>query len=229
MILAAGRGERMRPLTDSTPKPLLSVRGQRLIEWHLRALAAGGVRQVLVNGAWLEEQFPVALGDGSRYGLELSYQFEQRDHGRALETGGGIAKALPWLTAGGDDAFWVVSGDVFMPEYRFDPSAAEAFARSSRLAHLWMTENPPHKPGGDFGISAEGLALSGEAVSPRYTWTCAGLFRASLFASIPVGTVEALRPSLERGIAARGITAELFTGLWRDVGTPERLAELNGA
>ena len=103
MILAAGRGERMRPLTDTTPKPLLRLRGQALIEWHLHALAAGGVREVLINTAWLEEQFPATLGDGARYGLQLHYSMEGRDHGGALETGGGIAKALPWLTAAGDE------------------------------------------------------------------------------------------------------------------------------
>lgn len=226
MILAAGRGERMRPLTDTTPKPLLRLRGQALIEWHLHALAAGGVREVLINTAWLEEQFPATLGDGARYGLQLHYSQEGRDHGGALETGGGIAKALPWLTAAGDEAFWVVSADVFMPDFRFDPAVAQAFAASDRLAHLWLTDNPPHKPQGDFGIGADGLALSGEAVLPRYTWTCAGLFKAALFRHIPVGTVQPLRPALERGIAQRAITAQYFGGLWRDVGTPERLAEL---
>ena len=112
MILAAGRGERMRPLSDHTPKPLLQVRGRRLIEWHLLALAAGGVREVLINCAWLEEQFPATLGDGSAYGLSLHYSLERRDHGGALETAGGIAKALPWLCERGDEAFWVISGGI---------------------------------------------------------------------------------------------------------------------
>ncbi|MCH7343402.1 nucleotidyltransferase family protein [Pelomonas sp. CA6] len=231
MILAAGRGERMRPLSDHTPKPLLQVRGRRLIEWHLLALAAGGVREVLINCAWLEEQFPATLGDGSAYGLSLHYSLERRDHGGALETAGGIAKALPWLCERGDEAFWVISGDVFMPEFRCDPAAARAFADSTRLAHLWMTHNPPHKPGGDFGIGPDGLAISDAQPDalpgPRYTWTCAGLFRRALFADVPVGTARPLRPQLELGIAQRAISAELFTGLWRDVGTPQRLAELN--
>jgi len=108
LILAAGRGERLRPLTDHCPTPLLEVRGRRLIEWHLEALAHGGVREVVVNTAWLEDAFPAALGDGSRYGLRIHYSTEGRDHGGALETAGGIAKALPSLVTPDDDTFWVV-------------------------------------------------------------------------------------------------------------------------
>jgi MurNAc alpha-1-phosphate uridylyltransferase len=125
IILAAGRGERMRPLTDHTPKPLLTVRGRPLIEWHLGALAAAGVEDVVVNTSWLGEQFPEALGDGSRWGLRIHYSHEGRDFGGALETAGGIATALPWLAPkaqGGIDAdavFWVVSGDVFLPGFAF--------------------------------------------------------------------------------------------------------------
>ena len=115
LILAAGRGERMRPLTDTTPKPLLPVRGVPLIEWHLRALAEAGVREVVVNTAWLEEQFPLALGDGSRWGLRIVYSHEGRDHGGALETAGGIATALPLLSPNGDEPFGLVSGDIHAP------------------------------------------------------------------------------------------------------------------
>src|SRR4051794_16646720 len=122
LILAAGRGERMRPLSDTCPKPLLEVRGKRLIEWHLEALARAGVREVVINTAWLEEQFPAALGDGSRYGMRIDSSFEGRDHGRPLETAGGIAKALPLL----GDVFWVVSGDIFVPDFPFDPADAAA-------------------------------------------------------------------------------------------------------
>src|SRR5512146_8624 len=113
LSLAAGRGERMRPLTDACPKPLLEVRGKRLIEWHLEALARAGVREVVVNTAWLEDQFPPALGDGSRWGLAIAWSMEGRDHGGALETAGGMAKALPRLGLADDEAFWVVSGDVW--------------------------------------------------------------------------------------------------------------------
>ena len=154
LILAAGRGERMRPLTDHTPKPLLAVRGRPLIEWHLEALARDGVRQVVVNTAWLEQRLVDAVGDGSRWGLDIHWSLEGRDHGGALETGGGIAKALPWL----GEAFWVVAGDVFVPGFRFDPAVAARFAASDRLAHLWLVPNAPHHPQGDFGIDADGLA-----------------------------------------------------------------------
>lgn len=224
LILAAGRGERMRPLTDHMPKPLLPVRGKPLIEWHLEALARDGVREVVVNTAWLEAQFPAALGDGSRWGLRIRYSFEGRDHGGALETAGGIAKALPMLADGPGEVFWVVSGDVFTPGFRFDPAAADRFAAGNALAHLWLVPNAPHHPRGDFAISPEGLALAeGE---PRFTWSSIGLYRAAMFADVPVGRRMALRPLLDAAIAERRLQAELYYGAWTDVGTPERLASL---
>ena len=131
LILAAGRGERMRPLTDTTPKPLLCVKGKPLIEWHLEALARDGVREVVINTAHLEDQFPAVLGDGARWGLRITYSMEGRDHGGALETAGGIAKALPWLTGHDNDSFWVVSGDVFLPDFPF--GAADAVETGLRL------------------------------------------------------------------------------------------------
>ena len=143
IILAAGRGERMRPLTDTTPKPLLRVRGKALIEWHLEALARGGVREVIINTAWLEDQIVAALGDGARFGLSIRYSLEGRDHGGALETAGGLKKALPLLDVPDDQPFWYVAGDVFAPGFKFDANAAERFARSSELARLWMVPNPP--------------------------------------------------------------------------------------
>lgn len=221
IILAAGRGERMRPLTDVTPKPLLQVRGKRLIEWHLEALARGGVREVVVNTAWLEDQFPQALGDGSRWGLAIRYSTEGRDHGGALETAGGIAKALPWL----GECFWVVSGDVFIPGFRFEAAAAERFEAGTMLAHLWLVPNAPHHPGGDFGIGPDGLAVADAA--ERFTWASVGLFRAGLVAGVVPGRKAALRPSLDAAIAARRISAQLWEGEWTDVGTAERLAALN--
>ncbi|MFO1326107.1 MAG: nucleotidyltransferase family protein [Rubrivivax sp.] len=221
IILAAGRGERLRPLTDHCPKPLLAVRGRRLVEWHLQALAAGGVRQVVINTAWLEEQFPAVLGDGSRLGVQLRYSREGRDHGGALETGGGIAKALPLL----DPVFWVVSGDVFLPGFAFDAALRDRFERSDRLAHLWLVPNAPHHPQGDFSIDAQGLAR--EDGPHRFTWASVGLFRAELFAGIAPGTRLPLRPLLQQAIAAGRLGAERWDGAWTDVGTPERLAALN--
>ena len=227
LILAAGRGERMRPLSDRTPKPLLEVGGKALIEWHLEALARAGVREVVVNTAWLEEQFPAALGDGSRHGLRITYSFEGRDHGGALETAGGIAKALPSLADSPDDVFWVVSGDVFVPDFRFDPDDARRFAAGDALGHLWLVDNAPHHPNGDFGITAQGLAS--RDVAPKFTWASIGLFRAALFQDIEVGTKMALRPKLESAIDQRRLRASKYGGRWTDVGTLERLAALRAS
>jgi MurNAc alpha-1-phosphate uridylyltransferase len=220
LILAAGRGERMRPLTDRTPKPLIEVRGKRLIEWHLEALARAGVREVVVNTAWLEEQFPAALGDGSRYGVHITYSFEGRDHGGALETAGGIAKAVPLL----GDAFWVVSGDVFVPDFTFPADDSQRFADGDALGQLWLVDNAPHHPDGDFGIDADGLA--DRTTAPKFTWASIGLFRAALFDDIAVGTKMALRPKLEFAIDQRRLCARKYDGRWTDVGTMERLASL---
>jgi MurNAc alpha-1-phosphate uridylyltransferase len=196
------------------------VRGKRLIEWHLEALAHAGVREVIVNTAWLEEQFPATLGDGSRYGLQVTYSFEGRDHGGALETAGGIAKALPLL----GDAFWVVSGDVFVPDFRFDADASKAFVDSDALGQLWMVDNAAHHPKGDFGIDAGGLAS--RTIEPKFTWASIGLFRAALFSDIAVGTKMALRPKLEFALDQRRLRASRYHGRWTDVGTIERLAAL---
>jgi len=216
LILAAGRGERLRPHTDHTPKPLLPVRGQPLIVWHLQALAAAGVRRVVVNTAWLEDQFPVALGDGSRWGLQLHHSMEGRDHGGALETAGGIAKALPLL----GEVFWVVAGDVFLPGFNFTGRLVP-----ERNAHLWLAPNAAHHPQGDFGLDAQGRLTSGQP-GPRWTWASVGLFRRTMFAGIAPGTRLALRPVLEREIAAGRASGEVWSGAWTDVGTPERWASL---
>ena len=222
LILAAGRGERMRPLTDHTPKPLLVVRGKPLIVWHLEALARDGVREVVINTAWLEEQFPAVLGDGFRWGLSIRYSTEGRDHGGALETAGGIAKVLPWL----GDCFWVVSGDVFLPGFRFDADAAQCFARGTALAHLWLVPNAPHHPTGDFGIDTRGMAS--RSAEPRLTWASVGLFRAAMVADLAVGRKLALTPLLQAGADAGRISAQRHDGEWTDVGTVQRLDALNG-
>ena len=236
LLLAAGRGERMRPLTDTCPKPLLTVRGQPLLAWHLDALARAGVRRVLINTAWLGERIPAALGNTYRspFGpVALSYSMEGRDFGRALETAGGIARALPHL----EDTFWLAAGDVFMPDFPFAPAARQRFAASDALAHLWLVPNPPHHPQGDFGLDAQGRALDLPADEPRPRWTYSSvaLLRRALFAppwcDIPAGNPEGvsapLAAVLRRAMAAGRVTADVWHGTWTDVGTPERLAALN--
>jgi len=241
LLLAAGRGERMRPLTDTTPKPLLQVQGQPLLQWHLQALAAAGVGQVVINTAWLGEQISARFGSqfslqplqGKREQLSLSYSHEGLDFGAALETAGGIARALPQL----GDIFWLAAGDVFAPDFRFAPEAVQAFAASDHLAHLWLVPNPAHHPRGDFGLSPGGLALNlpADDPAPRYTYSTIALLRAALFAppwcSIapgnPTGAAAPLAPLLRRAMDAGRVSAALYTGRWTDVGTPERLHALN--
>lgn len=221
IVLAAGRGERMRPLTDITPKPLLPVGGRPLMAWHLEGLAQAGVRDVVVNTAWLEHCFAPALGDGSRWGLRLHGSPEGRDHGGALETAGGIAKALPLL----GETFWVVAGDVFLPGFPFDPQAARRVLDGRDLAHLWMTANAPHHPGGDFALSEAGRLRWPDDGLPGLTWASVGLFHRRLFRGIAVGTRRPLRPLLEAALAQGRLGGSRLRTPWIDVGTPERLAQ----
>lgn len=224
MILAAGRGERMRPLTDACPKPLLRVRGKPLIEWHLDAMAAAGIRSVVINTAWLEEQIPAALGDGSRWGLKIEYSTEGRDHGGALETAGGIAKALPLL----GNCFWLVSADIHAPGFAFDADAAARFAGGDHLAHLWLVPNPDFHLKGDFGISADGMGLA-DGVGPdgkRWTYGNLALMRPELCAHVPAGSRAALGPLLYEGMRRRQISVEPYTREWHNIGTPAQLEQL---
>lgn len=223
IVLAAGRGERMRPLTDTTPKPLLPVRGKPLVDWHLEALAAAGVREVVVNTAWLEDRIVEALGDGSRFGLAIRFSCEGRAYGGALETAGGIRTALPLLGLAPGERFWSVSADVFAPGFRFVAPPDDA----GDWVHLWLVRNPPHHPAGDFGVAA-GRAID---APPRLTWTGIGLLRRELvtegMAGLEPGTKAKLRPYLDAAIAAGRVGADRWDGDWTDVGTPERLAELD--
>ena len=241
LVLAAGRGERMRPLTDSTPKPLLQVQGRPLLQWHLQALANAGVSRVVINTAWLGEQIPAYFSDKNgvkpiwdkRKQLSISYSQESVDFGGALETAGGIARALPQL----GPVFWLAAGDVFAPDFVFDSAAVQAFAASGQLAHLWLVPNPAHNPRGDFGLSSQGLALNlpADDPAPRYTYSTIALLRAELFAppwcdippGNPLGVKAPLAPLLRRAMDAGRVSASLYGGRWTDVGTPERLAELN--
>jgi N-acetyl-alpha-D-muramate 1-phosphate uridylyltransferase len=212
MILAAGRGERMRPLTDRVPKPLLEVRGRALIEYHLERLARAGISQVVVNLAWLGMMIRDRLGDGSRYGVRIVYSEESP---RALETAGGIFRALPLL---GQEPFLVLNGDVFT-DY---PVAVTALG-TDRDAHLVLVPNPPQHAQGDFGLE-RGLAVARAPV--QYTFSGIAVYRPEFFAGCVDGALP-LKPLLLRSMAARRCSAELYGGLWEDVGTPERLAALN--
>lgn len=227
LILAAGRGERMRPLTDATPKPLLAVRGRPMIEWHLAALARAGVREVVINTAWLETQFPAALGDGSRWGLRLRYSTEGRDWGGALETAGGIATALPWLAPNGDEAFWVVSGDIVAPGFAFDDAERRRFAAGDDLAHLWLVPNPPFHPAGDFALGAAGrLSRQG---ARDWTYANLALVRPALVDGVARGQRAALGPCLFRAADAGRLGGSAWAGEWHNVGTPEQLQALRDA
>jgi MurNAc alpha-1-phosphate uridylyltransferase len=228
LILAAGRGERMRPLTDHTPKPLLEVRGKPLIVWHLEALARAGVRDVVINTAWLEARFPAMLGDGSRYGVSIRYSHEGARHGGALETAGGIAAALPLLAA---PRFWVVSGDIFAPDFVFSTEAAERFEASGLDAHLWLVPNPSFHTAGDFGIGAGGFGLADAAGPDGQRWTYANLalVDARLCAGLDAGQRAPLGPLLFEGMRRQRISVERYEGRWENVGTPAQLAALNTA
>jgi len=220
MILAAGRGERMRPLTDAVPKPLLPAGGKPLIVWHIERLAAAGFQDIVVNHAWLGEQIEQALGDGSRWGVRLRYSAE----GRALETAGGIRQALPLL---GEAPFLVINGDIWTD---WDPSAARAAAqtleRDERLAWLVLVDNPDHHPEGDFHLGADGLVRDQE---PRLTFAGIGVYRPELFASLPAGEPAKLAPLLRAAMAEGRVGGSRHPGRWTDVGTPERLARLDAS
>ena len=222
MILAAGRGERMRPLTDACPKPLLEVGGQPLIVWHLRRLAAAGFRDVVVNVSWLGQRIVDALGDGGRFGVRIRYSFERP---AALETGGGIAAALPLL---GEAPFLAVSGDIWT-DYDFGRAhaAAAAMRAGGALAHLAMVPNPDFHPRGDYGLDARGAIVDAPPGAARLTFGNVGVYDPALFEGVAPGAVLKLSVLLARAIAARRITGEQFEGRWHNLGTPSQLAGLD--
>jgi len=212
MILAAGRGERMRPLTDHTPKPLLKVGGKPLIVWHLERLAKAGFKEVVINHAHLGEQIEQTLGNGSQWGLHIKYSPEKI----ALETAGGIANALPLL---GDAPFLVVNGDTFT-EIDF----ASLKLSPNNLAHLVLVDNPPQHPNGDFAI--QGGMLKNDGVQ-KLTFSGTGIYQPELFAGIARGEPAKLAPLLRLAIGQNKATAEHYQGVWHDIGTPERLHDLD--
>lgn len=251
----------MRPLTDTTPKPLLNVLGKPLMQWPMEALARAGVQRLVVNTAWLGSRIAESFGNTftlcspwnewdklsiqEHFFVRIQYSHEGLDFGAALETAGGIARALPLLCPDAEsDVFWVAAGDVFAPDFAFSSSAVARFIASNKLAHLWLVPNPEHNPRGDFGwepepgsVDGTGLALSlpPDDPRPRYTFSTIGLYRSALFAAPwcdipagnPTGIKAALAPLLRRAMAQMQVSAEIYTGRWIDVGTPERLAQLN--
>ncbi len=214
MILAAGRGERMRPLTDRTPKPLLPVAGKPLIVWHLERLARAGIRDIVINHAHLGDQIEALLDDGAAWGVAIRYSEEPPG---ALETAGGIAQALPLL---GDDPFLVVNGDIYCD---FDFASLRPLAAGD-LAHLVLVPNPPQHPAGDFVLEGDRVAAEGAS---RLTFAGIGLYRPALFEGVERDKPAKLAPLLRAAMAAGKITGECFAGRWMDVGTPDRLAELD--
>jgi len=212
MILAAGRGERMRPLTDHTPKPLLEVGGKALIEYHLTALQQAEVREVIINHAWLGEQIEARLGKGERYGLQIQYSPEVPV---ALETAGGIIQALSRL---GTEPFIVVNGDIWC-----DYPMQQLPQQLDGLAHLVMVDNPPHNPQGDFCLIDGRLQAEGQ---DKLTYSGIGVYHPQLFAGLEPG-IRPLAPILKAAMAKGLVSGEQYEGRWLDIGTPERLHQLD--
>jgi MurNAc alpha-1-phosphate uridylyltransferase len=223
MIFAAGRGERMRPLTDACPKPLLKVGGKPLIVWQIERLARAGFQTIVINHAWLGEQIEAALGDGSRWHVQLRYSAEHE----ALETAGGIVQALPLIEDNdASEVFVAVSGDVYAD---FDYAALNARAEALQALpepgmHLVMVPNPAFHPGGDFALAGGVLSLDPQ---PRFTFGNIGLYDTRMFRGLPRGTRRALTPYYRDAIARGLATGELYEGLWENVGTPAQLHELD--
>ncbi len=217
MILAAGRGERMRPLSDACPKPLLAVGGKALIVWQIERLAEAGIRELVINHAHLGAQIEAALGDGRRHGVRIIYSPEAE----ALETAGGVVQALPLL---GAEPFLVLSADIYCEcDYRALTAAQPA---DGVLAHLWLVDNRPWHPHGDFALSAGFLRNTGE---PRLTYSNIGIYRPEFFAGVASGSKMPLRPLLDRAIAAGKVRGARLDALWDNIGTPAQLAELDAA
>ena len=213
MILAAGLGERMRPLTDRTPKPLLEVAGKPLIVYHIEKLALAGFSEIIINIAHLGHMIPDALGDGSTWGIKISYSDEQEEG--ALESLGGIVKALPLL---GEETFLVVNGDVWC-DYVFDAS----FDLKDNLAHLVLVPNPEHNSEGDFALVDKKVYDDG---AKKFTFSGIGYYTPKLFKEQPYGSAP-LAPLLRQAMQKEKVSGEVYRGVWRDIGTPQRLQEIN--
>jgi MurNAc alpha-1-phosphate uridylyltransferase len=227
MIFAAGRGERMRPLTDSCPKPLLKVRGRPLITWHVLNLVRAGLTEIVINHSHLGHMIEAELGDGSRYGARIVYSHEPAP----LETAGGIANALHLL---GDEPFLAVSGDIYAPYFDFSQALdalkdedvlGNPYPKDQRdIAWLWLTPNPWHNPGGDFALDMYTLANDG---SPKWNFAGIGVYRPEMFEGIQAGEFVKFGPLMRKFIDKKRVGGEVYTGPWVNVGTVEQLEELN--
>jgi MurNAc alpha-1-phosphate uridylyltransferase len=226
-LLAAGRGERMRPLTDNIPKPLLTIQNKSLLEWHLEALAQSGIQKVVINHAWLGEKIEESLGDGHQFGLGIEYSPEAT----ALETAGGIRKALPLLSP--EDYFLVINGDVFAPNLAIKALLEEVSKLRSNskkvLAHLLMVPNPVQHPNGDFYLKDSIVSADTSAGAEKLTFSGIGIYHKDLFRELEMGVPVKLAPLLIEAMEQNKVSGEKYIGPWHDVGTPQRLEELNAA
>jgi len=228
LLLAAGRGERMRPLTNTTPKPLLQIQGKSLLQWHIEALVAANTNRVVINHAWLGEQIELALGNGANWGIQIQYSPEET----ALETAGGIHQALPLINP--EPYFLVINGDVFCPGFpiaaftsRFQ---AHLNSETKPLAYVALVPNPPQHPEGDFYL--QGDHVSDKPITPllqetKLTFSGIGIYHQSLFKDLQPGKAAKLAPLLRSAMAENHVFGEKYSGPWHDVGTPQRLHELN--
>jgi N-acetyl-alpha-D-muramate 1-phosphate uridylyltransferase len=227
LLLAAGRGERMRPLTDNLPKPLLTIQNKSLLAWHLESLAKSGIQKVVINHAWLGEKIEASLGDGHQFGLNIQYSPE----GTALETAGGIRKALSLLSP--EDYFLVINGDVFSPNLPITnllevvPKLRSATHKV--LAHLIMVTNPIQHPDGDFYLKDSVVSDHLSVGAEKLTFSGIGIYHKDLFKELEIGASAKLAPLLITAMEQNKVSGEKYTGPWHDVGTPQRLLELNAA
>ena len=228
LLLAAGRGERMRPLTDITPKPLLQIADKSLLQWHIEALVAAHTSRIVINHAWLGKQIELALGDGTKWGVEIQYSPEET----ALETAGGIRQALALLNP--EPYFLVINGDVFCPGLPIaaftNRFRAQSNSDTKPLAYLMLVSNPPQYPEGDFYLHGEHVSdkpSKAEFQETKLTFSGIGIYHQSLFADLKIGETAKLAPLLRLAMAKNQVFGEKYTGPWHDVGTPQRLYELN--
>ena len=226
-LLAAGRGERMRPLTDDLPKPLLTIQNKSLLKWHLEALANAKIQDVVINHAWLGEKIEAALGDGGQFALHIQYSPEES----ALETAGGICKALPLIAP--EDYFLVINGDVFSPNLPItqllETVPKMRMDASKPLAHLLMVPNPVQHPEGDFYLQGSTVSTAESIGAEKLTFSGIGIYHKDLFKTLEFGAPAKLAPLLRTAMEQNQVSGEKYLGPWHDVGTPQRLQELNAA